>query len=258
MRNAFVLKRLSSRTGRVPRSAMLLAAGRGERMRPLTDTTPKPMLEVDGRPILDHALDKLAEAGVETVCVNTHHLGATIERHLAGRAAPRIVLSPEDAPLETGGGVKRALPLLGAEPFVVVNGDSIWLDGMKSTIARLAEAWDANRMDVLLMVVSTPRLSRYQTVGDFTMDPHGRLKRRAPGHIAPFAYIGLSILHPKVFADTPEGAFSLNLVYDRAMAAGRLFGAVHDGLWYHVSTPDDLADVHRRFANGHAPDVPFF
>lgn len=258
MKNAVVLRRLSSRGGAVPETAMLLAAGRGERMRPLTDTTPKPMLEVDGKPVLDHALDKLDEAGVRRVCVNTCYLGHVITDHLAERTRPEVLVSPEDEALETGGGIKRALSLLGTKPFVVANGDSLWVDGMKSTVQRLAEAWDDTLMDVLLMVISAPRIPKHQTVGDYRMDPVGRLTRRAPSTVAPFVYIGLSILHPRALDDTPDGPFSLNLVYDRAEKAGRLFGITHDGLWYHVSTPSDLEDARRRFANGHAPDVPFF
>jgi MurNAc alpha-1-phosphate uridylyltransferase len=227
------------------RRAMLLAAGLGLRMRPLTETLPKPLIAVSGRSLLDHALDHLAAAGVETVVINIHWLGEQIARHVEGRTSPRVVLSHEPALLETGGGVVKALPELGDEPFFVVNGDSLWLDGAIPALRRLAEAWRDDQMDALLLMHRTVAAVGYEGAGDFFADPLGRLTRRKPGEIAPHVYAGVHVLHPRLLADAPAGAFSLNLVWDRADAAGRLYGIMHDGLWFHVGTPADLAEAQR-------------
>jgi MurNAc alpha-1-phosphate uridylyltransferase len=222
---------------------MVLAAGRGERMRPLTDKTPKPMIEVRGQAMIDRVLDRLDEAGVEQAVVNLHHLGEQIQRHLAERSRPNILFSPEDDLLDTGGGVAKALPKLGKRPFFALNGDMVWLDGGTPALERLADAWDGAAMDVLLLLHPTAYAHGYEGSGDFFMCPLGRLRRRREGEVAPYIFAGVQILHPRVFKDAPAGAFSLNLVYDRAAEAERLWGLRHDGEWYHVGTPEALDEV---------------
>jgi MurNAc alpha-1-phosphate uridylyltransferase len=227
----------------IPTRAMVLAAGLGLRMRPLTDKRPKPMIEVLGRSMLDRVLDHLEIAGVTDCVVNTHYLGKMIERALASRTEPRIVFSHEEKLLDTGGGVARALPKLGAEPFFVVNADVVWLDGRRPALARLAQAWDDGKMDACLMVHSTVRAIGYDGSGDFTVDPLGFVHRRRESHIAPFVFTGMQMLHPRLFKGAPDGAFSLNVLYDRAEDSGRLFAVVHDGEWFHIGTPDSLAEA---------------
>ncbi|KAA2237889.1 nucleotidyltransferase family protein [Salinarimonas soli] len=228
-------------------TAMVLAAGLGKRMRPITATTPKPLVEVGGRAMLDHALDRLVEAGVPHAVVNVHYLADLIEARLSRRTAPRITVSDErDALLETGGGVKRALPLLGEAPFLILNSDSLWIEGPHSNVARLIEAWDPERMDILLLLASTATSFGYDGAGDFVMDPAGALERRGERRMAPFVYAGVAILRPELFADTPDGAFSLNLLFDRAITAGRLYGMRLDGEWLHVGTPDAIAGADER------------
>jgi MurNAc alpha-1-phosphate uridylyltransferase len=222
---------------------MVLAAGLGERMRPLTDTTPKPMIEVRGQPMIDRVLDRLEAAGVSEAVVNLHHLGAMLERHLAARDRPRIVFSPEDDLLDTGGGVTKALPQLGKRPFFALNGDVVWLDGGTPALERLAAAWDGAAMDVLLLLHPTVSAHGYHGAGDFFMSPVGRLRRRREREVAPYIFAGVQILHPRIFEDVPAGAFSLNLLYDRAAEAERLWGLRHDGEWFHVGTPEALAEV---------------
>ena len=236
-----------------PSHAMVLAAGKGLRLRPITLSRPKPLVEVAGQAMLDGVLDRLAEAGVAEAVVNTHHLGHMIEGHLMSRKAPRIRISREEALLETGGGVKKALPLLGSRPFYAINGDVIWRDGKTPALRRLAEAWDEAAMDVLLLLQPTASAIGYEGKGDFGMDQLGRLRRRKEGEVAPFLFAGLQILRHSLFAETPDGPFSLNLLYDRALAAGRLRGLRHDGAWYHVGTPEDLARVEAALAPGGEP-----
>jgi MurNAc alpha-1-phosphate uridylyltransferase len=222
--------------------AMVLAAGRGERMRPLTLTLPKPLVRVAGRTLLDHALDKLAAAGVTTAVVNVHYLADQIERHLAGRTSPRIVISDERAELlETGGGIVKALPHFGDAPFFLVNSDSLWRDGAHDNLEALAAAFDPARMDVLLLLAPGTTSIGYSGRGDFGMAPDGRLRKRADGEIAPFVYAGAAILAPRLFAGAPQGPFSLTRMFDRAREAGRLFGQPLEGLWMHVGTPDAIA-----------------
>lgn len=236
---------------RMPQRAMVLAAGLGLRMRPLTLERPKPLISVAGRPLLDHALDRLADAGVATAVVNTHYKGEMIAAHLAARTRPRIVLSPEATLLETGGGVRRALPHLGEAPIVVVNADILWLDGPTSALRRLARHWDPERMDALLLLMATARSIGYDGRGDFHMDPIGRIFRRAEREIAPFVFAGVQIVKPGLFGDgMPDGPFSANLVWDRAMEGGRLFGIAHDGAWFHVGTPDGLREAEELLARG--------
>jgi MurNAc alpha-1-phosphate uridylyltransferase len=236
-----------------PSHAMVLAAGKGLRLRPITLSRPKPLVEVAGQAMLDGVLDRLAQAGVAEAVVNTHHLGHMIEGHLMSRKAPRIRISREEALLETGGGVKKALPLLGSRPFYAINGDVIWRDGKTPALRRLAEAWDEEAMDVLLLLQPTASTIGYEGKGDFVMDQLGRLRRRKEGEVAPFLFAGLQILRHSLFAETPDGPFSLNLLYDRALAAGRLRGLRHDGAWYHVGTPEDLARVEAALAPGGEP-----
>lgn len=227
---------------RVPATAMVLAAGLGTRMRPLSQTRPKPLVRVCGRALIDHCLDGLAAAGVETAVVNVHHLADLVEAHLATRQQPRIRISDErDALLDTGGGISRALPLIGDAPFFLRNSDSFWLEGVRPNLDWLAQAWDAERMDALLLLASTVNSVGYAGRGDFFLDRDGLLTRREGNRVAPFAYAGAAILHPRLFADAPRGAYSLNLLFDRAIASGRLFGARLDGLWINVETPAAIA-----------------
>ncbi|WP_239025302.1 nucleotidyltransferase family protein [Rhodoligotrophos defluvii] len=226
--------------------AMVLAAGLGQRMRPLTATRPKPLIEVAGRSLLDYCLARLAEDGVKTVVVNVHYLPEQIEAYLKGHKHPRIVISDErDRLLDTGGGVCKALPLLGMQPFFILNSDSLWIEGAKPALARLREAWREDEMDCLMLLASTVNSVGYDGNGDFTMDVTGRLSRRMPGEVAPFAYTGLCIAHPRLFKGAPDGAFSMNLLWDRAIEAGRLFGLRHDGIWLHVGTPDGVTAAER-------------
>ena len=227
----------------MPNQAMVLAAGKGLRMRPITDKTPKPMIPINGRPLVDHALDRLTDAGVEKAVVNTHYLGEQIERHLASRTTPTISFSPEQDLLETGGGVKKALPLLGREPFIVANSDAFWLNGPTDALARMAAAWDAEQMDALLLLHSTVEAYGYTGRGDFNCTANGLLSRRQEMEVVPWLFSGIQILKPEVFADTPDGAFSLNHVYDQLLDAERLYGVVHDGEWFHIGTPDGLAEA---------------
>ncbi len=221
--------------------AMVLAAGLGLRMRPITLHTPKPLVAVAGRTMLDRALDHLGRAGVTEMVVNTHWLAERIRDHLAGR--PGITLSHEDDLLETGGGVARALPRLGSDAFYVVNSDIIWTDGPDPALARLARAWDGERMDALLLLQPTATAVGYEGRGDFTLDEAGIPRRRGDAETAPLLFSGVQILHPRLFAGCPPGKFSLNLLYDRALAMGRLAAVVHDGNWYHVGTPEALPEV---------------
>ncbi len=226
----------------IPQKAMVLAAGRGERMRPLTATMPKPLVRVAGRPLLDHVLDKLDQAGVQTAIVNVHYLADQIEKHLADRTSPRIVISDErDLLLETGGGTVKALPLLGDEPFFLVNSDTIWLDGVDGNWQRLAEAFDAQRMDALLLLAASTNSIGYAGRGDFTMATDGRLQPRAERQVAPFVYAGAAMFSPRLFEDAPQGPFSLNRLFAKASESDRLFGLRLDGLWMHVGTPDAIA-----------------
>lgn len=224
-----------------PRTAMLLAAGLGTRMRPLTEHTAKPLLPLGGRPLLDHALDRLAAAGVETVVVNAHWQSGRVAAHLAARPpAPRTVLQNEPDLLDTGGAVRAALPLLGPDPFYVINGDAFWLDGPTPALDRLAAAW-TDSLDAVLLVHRTFQVQSEVGPGDFALDPLGRMRRRKPLEIVPYIYAGIQLASPALFADAPDGAFSTNLLWDRAIAQDRARAVVHDGLWFHLSTPADLA-----------------
>lgn len=233
-------------SGDAIRHAMLLAAGRGERLRPLTDHCPKPLVEVGGQTLMSRILDRLEESGVERVVVNLHHLGGMIEQHLAGRQRPDIVFSREDILLETGGGTTLALPALGPAPFYVINGDVLWIDGDMPALARLRQAWDGDEMDALLLVTPVEVAVGYDGAGDFDMDGAGRLIRRGANRAAPYVFSGIQILHPRLFASAPAGPFSLNILYDRARGQGRLFGLRHDGGWLHIGTMAGLEDARHR------------
>lgn len=224
-----------------PKQAMVLAAGLGQRMRPLSDSKPKAMIEVAGKSLIDRTLDRLAECGVQDCVVNVHHLAPMLERHLAQRTAPHIEISSEPELLETGGGVRNALPLLGDEPFFVINGDALWLDGPVPMLKRLARQWNPDRMDALLLVHPTVSAIGYDGAGDYFMEPDGVLRRRHEETVAPFVFAGVQILAPRLFEGAPEGKFSLRHLYDRAEEAGRLWGLRHDGEWYHIGTPDAVA-----------------
>lgn len=228
--------------------AFILAAGLGTRMRPITDTRPKPLVEVAGRALIDHALDRAAEGGITRAVVNVHHLADLVEAHLARRTtAPMVSISDERvALLETGGGIKKALPLVGDDPFVVFNSDSFWLEGPRSNLARQIAAWRPDAMDIFLLVAPTATSLGYEGNGDFVMDADGRLQRRGEREVAPFIYAGVAIVKPELFADTPEGAFSLNLLFDRAAERDRLFGLRLDGQWLHVGTPGAIAAAEAR------------
>ncbi len=224
-----------------PRTAMVLAAGLGTRMKPLTDNIPKPLVAVAGKPLLDHVLDRIAEAGVETAVVNIHYLGEMIEKHVAGRERPRIIVSDErGALLGTGGGVVKALPHLGGTPFFHVNADTIWIDGVQPNLQRLADAFDPSTMDALLLLAPTTGSLGYSGRGDFVMASDGRLTRRGQQDTAPFVYAGAAILSPAMFSGAPDREFSLTTLFEHAAAAGRLHGLRLDGLWMHVGTVEAI------------------
>lgn len=230
----------------VPRSAMVLAAGLGVRMRPLTETMPKPLVPVAGKPLIDHVLDRLADAGVTHAVANVHYLAEQIVAHVAKRTAPRVTISDERGLLlGTGGGVVKALPELGAAPFFHINSDTIWIDGVTPNLVRLAEAFDASGMDALLLLAPAAGSIGYSGRGDFLMSPDGRLRARGEREIAPFVYAGAAILSPALFAGAPEGEFPLTLLFKRAQDAGRLFGLRLEGLWMHVGTPEAITAAER-------------
>ena len=232
-----------------PKSAMVLAAGLGTRMRPISDTLPKPLVELAGQTLLDHAIDRLAMVGVERIVVNVHYKADMVIARLAERDHPRIEISREDELLETGGGVARALSLLG-ERFFVVNGDVLWLDGKDHALSRLAAAFDPAQMDAVLLFQRTTNAVGYEGSGDYFLDPLGVPRRRGEREIAPYLFSGVQLLHRRLFDGVAERRFSLNLLYDRAERAGRLSAIVHDGEWYHIGTPDGL-DATRSRLNSH-------
>ncbi len=231
-----------------PDSAMVLAAGKGTRMAPLTDALPKPLVQLMGKPLIDHALARLAASGIGRVVVNVHYLADKLEGHLRDRANPEIIISDERPELlETGGGIAKALPLLGARPFFLLNSDSVWFEAGTPALARLAEHWDGTRMDALLLVVPLDRSSGYAGRGDFVLSEDGCLTRLrdAPADAGP-VYMGTAILHPRLFSAAPPGPFSLNLLFDRAIRSGKLYGLLHDGDWMHVGTPNAIGEAEAR------------
>ena len=229
-----------------PRSAMVLAGGFGKRMLPLTQDKPKPMVVLKGRPLVDHVLDRLAAAGVARAVVNVHYCADKLEAHVKHRARPEIVISDERQQLlDTGGGVVRALPMLGAEPFLIHNSDSVWIESVGSNLERLFAAWDPDAMDSLMLLATAATSLGYDGPGDFVMDKDGRLSRRGEREMAPFVFAGVSIAHPRMFEGAPEGPFSMNRLWDRAIDSGRLYGIRLDGLWMHVGTPEALNEAER-------------
>ncbi|WP_213775653.1 nucleotidyltransferase family protein [Bradyrhizobium sp. dw_78] len=231
-----------------PSKAMVLAAGLGLRMRPLTDHMPKPLVSVAGRTLLDHVLDKLADAGVDEAIVNVHYLPDQIIDHVAGRTRPRVIISDErDAVLGTGGGVVKALPLLGDAPFFHVNSDTMWIDGVRPNLTRLAETFDPARMDILLLMAPTISSIGYGGRGDYAMLPDGALRKRKEHQVVPFVYAGAAIMSPSLFADAPKGEFSLTRMFDLANEQERLFGLRLDGVWMHVGTPDAVHAAEEAF-----------
>ena len=231
-----------------PTKAMVLAAGLGLRMRPLTDHMPKPLVQVAGRTLLDHVLDKLGNAGVSEAVVNVHYMPDQIIDHVATRTKPRVIISDErDEVLETGGGVVKALPLLGHEPFFHVNADTLWIDGVRPNLARMADAFDPERMDILLLMAPTTSSIGYGGRGDYAMLPDGALRKRKEHQVVPFVYAGVAIMSPAQFADAPAGKFSLTKMFDRANEQERLFGLRLDGVWMHVGTPDAVHAAEEAF-----------
>jgi MurNAc alpha-1-phosphate uridylyltransferase len=230
-----------------PDAAFILAAGLGTRMRPLTDHTPKALLEVGGRTLLDRAIDRAVEGGSRRVVVNVHHFADRMIAHLARRERPEIAISDErDALLETGGGTRKARALLGPAPFYTLNADAVWTG--PPPLPALAAAWDPARMDALLLLVPRKRARAYARPGDFFLAADGRPVRRGAAETAPFVHTGAQIIRPETFDGTPEGPFSTNSVWDALLAAGRLFAVVHDGGWVDVGTPAGLAEAEAALA----------
>ena len=227
-----------------PTTAMILAAGLGTRLRPLTATRPKPLVEVAGKPIIDYGLDKLRAAGVSNAVVNLHYLGDQLQAHLQSRKDFTFQFSHEpDGPLETGGGTQRALPMLGSAPFFLINGDSFWIDGAEPNFSRMSQLWDGSKMDILLLLAATVDAVGYKGLGDFDMDADGRLRRRAEGRATGFVYAGAAIFDPAIFASQTEANYSLNKLFDLAIERDRLYGLRLDGIWLHISTPPDVGSA---------------
>ncbi|MEL1250081.1 nucleotidyltransferase family protein [Aurantiacibacter gilvus] len=221
-------------------TAMVLAAGMGKRMRPLTATQPKPMVRVAGKPLIDHTLDRLQEAGLARAVVNVHYLADNLEAHLKERQAPAIVLSDErELLLETGGGMLKAADQL-PDPFFCLNSDNIWLDGPRNCFADLSDMWDPAKMDALLLLVPHRAAHNFRGKGDFHMDPQGRLRRRQSGRIAPYIFSGIQLVSKQLLRDAPEGPFSTNVLWTRAIEEGRLYGMAFTGQWFEVGTPEAI------------------
>jgi N-acetyl-alpha-D-muramate 1-phosphate uridylyltransferase len=234
-------------------AAFVLAAGMGNRMRPLTDTLPKPLVALAGRPLIDHVLDRIAAAGISRAVVNVHYMADKLEAHLKGRSNPKVIISDErDALLDTGGGVVRALPLIGRGPVLIHNSDSVWIEGQTSNLDRLIAAYDPVRMDSLLLLAPREASLGYDGRGDFSLGTDGRLQRRIGQQPAPYVFAGVSMIHTHMFNGEAERPFSLNQVWDRGIAARRLYGIVLDGQWMHVGTPEGLADAERAIADARA------
>jgi len=233
-------------------TAMLMAAGLGKRMRPLTATRPKPLVRVAGKALIDHALDRIEEAGIGRIIVNVHYLPDSIIAHLKARksAAEYLISDERDKLLETGGGLMKAAPLLGDQPFLCANSDNLWVDGPRNSIEMLAELWDDVKMDALLLMIPHARATCHNGLGDFHMAPDGRLTRRKQSHIAPFVYTGIQILSPRLLVDPPSDIFSTNVFWNRAIEAGRLYGASHPGLWFDVGTPQAIPVVEAELGHG--------
>jgi len=251
MKNDNVIAHVPRKQG--PKKAMVLAAGLGTRMRPLTDTIPKPLIRVFDKTLLDHGLDALVRAGVEEVVINVHYHADQIEEHVAGRKNLTVIISDErDELLDSGGGVAKAIPHFGDEPFYLINADSFWIEGYRPNLGRMAEEWNREQMDIMLLLAGMANAVGFGSRGDFSMDANGRLERRGEKKIAPFAYAGAAILNPGIFKDAPTGAFSLNNQFDKALEQERLFGLRLEGLWLHVGTPDAIREAEDAIARSAA------
>lgn len=235
-----------------PKTAMVMAAGLGKRMRPLTATRPKPLVEVAGKALIDHTLDRLRAAGVKRAVVNVHYLADALEAHLKNKVKDiEIAVSNERGKLlETGGGLIHALPLIPDDPFLVVNSDNLWIDGPTDTLRTLSARWNDDQMDALLLLIPLARANCHNGIGDFHMDANGRLSRRRVGRVAPFVFTGIQLVSHRLLKDAPEGAFSTNILWDRAIEAGRLFGLTHQGLWFDVGSPPAIRKTEALLANG--------
>ncbi|MBV8850074.1 MAG: nucleotidyltransferase family protein [Methylobacteriaceae bacterium] len=228
---------------------MVFAAGLGKRMRPITETMPKPLVKIAGRTMIDHMLDRFAEIGVKRAIVNVHYLAEQLERHLANRKMPEIIISDErEKLLDQGGGIKKVLPLIGDKPFFICNTDAIWLEGTSSNLARLRERWTPETMDILLLVAAGATSIGVDWAGDFLMDGEGRLTRRAESEVVPFVYAGVGIIKPQLFVDAKEDVFRLAPYFFAAAERGRLFGQRLDGQWLHVGTPGAVDEAERAIA----------
>ena len=229
----------------VPTAAMVLSAGFGKRMRPLTATRPKPLIEVAGRTLLDRALDRVEAAGITTAIVNVHYFADQIEAAVAARTGPLAIRVSDERSLllETGGGVTRALPMIDADPFFVINSDNMWIDGSADALRLLAQRWDGAAMDALLLLVPLARATGYEGRGDFHLDPWGTVTPRGEVRIAPFVYSGVQLISKRLFHGEPVEAFSMWRAWNKALANGRLFGSVHQGLWFHVGTPASIGET---------------
>lgn len=231
-------------------TAMVLAAGLGKRMRPLTASQPKPLVRVAGKALIDHVLDRLAEAGIARAVVNVHYLADALEAHVTARAAPKVTISDERGQLlETGGGMVKAAALL-PDPFFEVNSDNIWLDGPKNAFEDLSAAWNRDTMDALLLLVSHSRAHNFAGKGDFSMNANGRLSRRRSGRVAPFIWTGIQLVAKRLLHDAPEGPFSTNVLWDRAIEEGRLYGVAFTGQWFEVGNPASIAPTEAALKEG--------
>jgi len=232
---------------------MILAAGLGTRMRPITDTMPKPLVRVSGKTLLDYGLDALVRSGVPDVVINTHHFGDQIVQHVETREDIAIQISDESRQLlDSAGGIINALSMLGPDPFFLLNADSFWLEGFKPNLLHLAEQWDPEEMDILLLLADMNAAVGFTSKGDFTMDVDGRLKRRQEHTVAPYAYAGAAIVHPRVFEGVEEGPSSINRQFDEALERRRLFGLRLEGLWLHVGTPEAIREAEEAIAKSAA------
>jgi len=233
-----------------PTRAMIMAAGLGTRMRPLTNTLPKPLVTVGGKTLIDHAIDRLAAAAVTKIVVNLHYKADMIKEHLSKRKDVEIIFSDEsDGLLGTGGGVAKALQYFGDEPFFIHNSDTIWIEGYGAALERMKQRWNPDTMDGLLLMAAMINAIGYEGVGDFMMDASGHLTRVPPGRVSPFAFPGVQIVHPRLFANPPKGGFSTNVLWDRAIEKERLFGIRLEGLWIHVGTPQAVAEAEEFLAD---------
>jgi MurNAc alpha-1-phosphate uridylyltransferase len=251
-RKALALSLRPSLDAPVPDTAMVMAAGLGKRMRPLTATRPKPLVEVAGKALIDHVLDRLRAAGVGKVVVNVHYLPDALEAHLTARAVDFDLKFSDERKqlLETGGGMIQAEPLIGADPFLVINSDNYWIDGPSDTLQLLASLWREADMDALLLLVPQARAGNHRGQGDFHMNADGRLSRRGKGKVAPFVFTGIQMVSKRLLRDAPEGPFSTNILWDRAIEEGRCFGAVHQGLWFDVGNPAAIKATERALQHG--------